>query len=101
MIKKIKDAEAGFDAKTLEQSQKAENEKAAIEDILKKALETLAETKNGKQQEGEVKRTKKSRTTGNETLGYLREKAAKVHEIRMLHMKTQNEEAGDQRLLLE
>ena len=43
----------------------------------------------------------KSRTTGNETLAYLREKAAKDHEIRILQMKTQNEEARAQRLLLE
>ena len=63
--KEIKDAQAEFDAKTLEQSQKAEKEKVAIEDVLKKALETLAETKKRKQQEGEVKRTKKSRTINN------------------------------------
>ena len=54
---KIKKAEADFEAKTLEQSQKAEKEKVAIEDIRKKVLETLAETKKRKQQEGEVKRT--------------------------------------------
>ena len=99
---KIKEAEAEFEAKTLEQSQKAEKEKVAIEDVRKKALETLAETKKRKQQEGqEVKRTKKSRTTGNETLAYLREKATKDHEVRMLQMKTQNEETRAQRLLLE
>ena len=99
---KIKEAEAGFEAKTLEQSQKAEKEKVAIEDVRKKALETLAETKKWKQQEGEeVKRTKKSRTTGNEASAYLREKAAKDHEVRRLEMKTQNEETRAQRLLLE
>ena len=54
---KIKKAEADFEAKTLEQSQKAEKEKVFIEDIRKKVLETLAETKKRKQQEGEVKRT--------------------------------------------
>ena len=54
---KIKKAEADFEAKTLEQSQKAEKEKVVIEDIRKKVLETLAETKKRKQQEGEVKRT--------------------------------------------
>ena len=43
--KKIKEAEAEFESKTLEQSQKAEKEKAAVEDVRKKALETLAETK--------------------------------------------------------
>ena len=43
--KKIKEAEAEFEPKTLEQSQKAEKEKAAVEDVRKKALETLAETK--------------------------------------------------------
>ena len=60
----------------------------------KKALETLAETKKQKQQEGEeVKRTKKSGITGNKTLAYLkRGKAAKDHEVKMLQMKTQNEE---------
>ena len=47
--------------------------------------------KKRKQQEGEVKRTKKSRTTGNET-AYLREKAARDHEVTMSQMKTQNEE---------
>ena len=98
---KIKEAEAEFETKTLEQSQKGEKEKVVVEDVRKKALETLAETKKRKQQEGEVKRTMKSRTTGNETLAYLREKAAKDHEIRILQMKTQNEEARAQRLLLE
>ena len=96
---KIKEAEAEFEAKTLEQLQKAEKEKVAIEDVRKMTLETLAETKKQKQQE-EVKWTKKSRTTGNETLAYLREKAAKDHEVRMLQMKTQNEETRAQRLLL-
>ena len=46
---KIQEAEAEFEAKTLEQSQKAEKEKVALEDIRKKALETLAETKKRKQ----------------------------------------------------
>ena len=97
---KIKEAEAEFEAKTFEQSQKAEKEKVAIKDVRKKALETLAETKKRKQQEGEeVKRTK-SRSTGNETLAYIRKKAAKDHEVRMLQMKTQNEETRAQRLLL-
>ena len=68
----------------------------------KKASETLAETKKRKQSEWEeVKRAKKSRTTGNETLAYLREKARKDHEIKMLQMKTQNEEARAQKLMLE
>ena len=101
---KIKEAEAEFEGKTLEESQKGEKEKVAVEHLTKKALETLAETKKRKQQEGEeVKRTKKSEqtTTENETLAYLREKAAKDHEVRILQMKTQNEEAKAQRLLLE
>ena len=46
MEEQIKEPEAEFKAKTLEPSQKAEKEKAAIEDVRKKALETLAETKN-------------------------------------------------------
>ena len=101
---KIKEAEAEFEGKTLEESQKGEKEKVAVEDLTKKALETLAETKKRKQQEGEeVKQTKKSEqtTTENETLAYLREKAAKDHEVRILQMKTENEEAKAQRLLLE
>ena len=49
---KIKEAEAEFEAKTLQQSQKAEKEKAAIEDVRKKALETLAETKNENNKKG-------------------------------------------------
>ena len=47
-MKKSKEAEAEFKAKTLEQSRKAEKEKVAIEDVRKKALETLAETKKTK-----------------------------------------------------
>ena len=49
---KIKEAEAEFKAKTLEQSQKAEKEKAVIEDVRKKALETLAEMKNENNKKG-------------------------------------------------
>ena len=43
----------------------------------------------------------KSSTTGNETLAYLREKTTKDHEVRILEMKTENEEGRAQRLLQE
>ena len=90
---KIEEAEAEFEAKTLEQSQKAEKGKVTTKYFRKKALETLAETEKRKQEGEEVKRRMKSRTTGNETLGYLKEKAAKDHDVRMSLAKTENEEA--------
>ena len=75
----------------LEQSQNAEKEKVTIENVRKKALETLAETKkNENNQKKSNGKSKKSRTTGNETLAYLRENVAKIHEVRMLQVKTQN-----------
>ena len=43
---KIKEAVTEFEPETLEQSQKAEEEKVAVKDVRKKALETFAETKN-------------------------------------------------------
>ena len=101
-IKKINEAFIWIWRQSPRTITKAEKEKVAIKDVKKKALETLAETKKWKQEEEEeVKRTKKPRTTGNETSAYLREKAAKDREERMLHMKTQNEEVRAQRLLLE
>ena len=42
---KIKEAVTEFEPETLEQSQKAEEEKVAVKDVRKKALETFAETK--------------------------------------------------------
>ena len=56
---------------------------------------------NNKKEKEEIKRTKKSRRTGNETLAYLKQKAAKYHEVRMLETENQNEKAKAQRLLLE
>ena len=38
-------AKAEFEAKTLEQSQKAEKEQVAVEDVRKKALEALVKAK--------------------------------------------------------
>ena len=46
-------AKAEFEAKTLEQSQKAEKEQVAVEDVRKKALEALVKAKKQKQQEVE------------------------------------------------
>ena len=68
-----------------------------------KALELIPETKQEqlKQEWKEVKRFKKSRTIGNEKLGYIREKAAKDHEVRILQGNTQNEEVRVQRFLFE
>ena len=48
---KIEEAEAEFEAKTLEQSQKAEKGKVTTKYFRKKALETLAETKNENKKE--------------------------------------------------
>ena len=45
---KLKEAEAEFEAKTLQQSHKGEKAKVAVEDVRKKALDTLAETKKSK-----------------------------------------------------
>ena len=42
---KIKEAVTEFETKTLQQSQKAEEEKVAVKGVRKKALETLVETK--------------------------------------------------------
>ena len=79
-MEKLKRLSLKSKPKTLVQSPK-QKEKATIEDVWKKVLETLATLKNWKQEEGEeVKWKKKSETTGNETLAYLREKAAKDQE---------------------
>ena len=86
---KVTKDEAEFGSKT--QSQKVEKENITAEGVRKMALEILFDTRKRKQGEGEeVKRTKKSRTTGNEVLAYLREKATKDLEERILQVKPQN-----------
>ena len=52
---KLKEAEAEFEAKTLQQSHKGEKAKVAVEDVRKKALDTLAEKKKTKKNKKEKK----------------------------------------------
>ena len=79
-MEKLKRLSLKSKPKTLVQSPK-QKEKATIEDVWKKVLETLVASKNWKQEEGEeLKRKKKSETAGSATLAYLREKAAKDQE---------------------
>ena len=56
---KIKEAVTEFETKTLQQSQKAEEEKVAVKGVRKKALETLVETKK------KTTRRRRSKTNKN------------------------------------
>ena len=100
-MKKSKEAEAEFKAKPQRNHEKQKKKRLPQKMLGKRPQKPQPRQKKRKQLEGKVKRTKKSRTIGNETLAYLREKAAKDHEVRMLQMKTQNEDTRAQRLLLE
>lgn len=100
---KIMEFESEFTTKTNEQQKKVEAEKAAIVDVRQKALETLSDTQKRKANNGEesTKRIKKSRSTGSETLAYLREKSQKDYEVKLVEAEAHKEEAKAQRMLLE
>ena len=55
----------------------------------KKAMETLSETKKRKESEGKDSKPKRARSTGNDTLTYLREKAAQDKELKQKELDAQ------------
>jgi len=99
----IAEKESEFEAKTQEKNELAEKENNAINDARQKAMETLAETKKRKEAEGEstCRRAKRPRSSGSDTIAYLREKSAAEKELKQMQLDTQREEARNTRLLLE
>ena len=68
-----------------------ENDKLAAEGIRNKALETFAETKARKRilDEESPKEGKRNRSSGSDTLQYLRDKAESGREVRMEELEIQ------------
>ena len=77
-----------------------ENEKKSAENVRNLAMERYAETKKRKSDEGSVEETpKKSRSSGNSTIMYLREKSVKDQELKQkeLDMKQKELELAERR----
>ena len=68
------------------------------------ALETLSETNKRKEEEGEdtkCSKRKRQRSSGSDTIAYLREKSAKDYEIELKKLEARKEEAKAQQQLLQ
>ena len=101
---KIVEFDKSFQAKTDEINQKNEHEKKAINDIRMQALETLSETNKRKEEEGEdtkCSKRKRQRSSGSDTIAYLREKSAKDYELELKKLEARKEEAKTQQQLLQ
>ena len=69
-----------------EEKRKVEADKVAADDIRRKAMEKLSETKKRKAREGDQNVKKKRRSNGNEAVSYLLEKAEMEIEVKKKEM---------------
>ena len=93
IIIKINEFEIEF---SQEKSKKEENN-IIIQDIRQQALETLGETRKRKENEQEEQKTKKKRrSSGGDTVSFLREKAEKDHEFKLMQLQTQQKNQEEQ-----
>ena len=83
IIERIKEMEIFFAEKEKEKEQQTEEDKAACESVRNLAVESLAETRKRKGLDDCTNSMKKRRSSGSETVAYLREKAEKDHETKL------------------
>jgi len=90
---KMDEAEKLHDQTTQQNLQKVQQEAKKAQEMRQTALETLGETTKRKSEDSEAVITKrKARSTGSETLIYLREKAEKDQELKLSEMQLRREE---------
>ena len=92
-------AEAEASLKTDSQNVKDKNsrEKHEAEEIRQRAVENLGETRKRESQEGTSSKTpKKTRSSGSETLQYLREKSEKDQELKKQELLLKQQETSQQ-----
>ena len=99
IIDRMRECEEEQENQNKENSQKDQKEKKAAEDIRLKAMESLAETKARKrgslsEDDESPKSSKKRRSSGSDTLQYLREKAESDKELRRQELELQREEVA-------
>ena len=86
ILEQMKECEKHFEEEENTKNGKSENEKRAAEEMRLKAMETYAESKKRKgSEENEEKdiKLKKSRSSGSDTLVYLKEKAESEKEFKL------------------
>lgn len=69
-----------------------EEDKVAADDVRRKAMEKLSETNKRKAEEGDQNVKKKRRSSGNDVVSYLREKADMEREVKKEEMEVKKEE---------
>ena len=84
ILENMKEAERIQNEKVSSKAENDEKEKAAAADMREKAMETFAESKKRKDLSSTEKETKakKSRSSGSDTINYLREKAENEQDLR-------------------
>lgn len=101
IMNKVDEYEKRFLEIDEESKKEKDKEESAAHNIRQKCMETYAETRKRKQlEEGGDAKAKKSRYTGSETIGYLREKAERDHALREQELQVkQNEQQNNEKLL--
>lgn len=100
LVEKTQEAAVVHEKNNFEKKLAVENDKAAALDQRNKAMESLGETKKRKSLIDDESPQRKSRSTGSETLTYLREKAERDQEMRQEDMRFRREENASFRELL-
>lgn len=90
ILLRAKEHELQIEKQNEEKQQKEENEKEAAEDIRQKALETFSETK--KRKGDETTPQKRQRSTGSETVQFLKEKMGSDLEMRKEELEQKKKE---------
>ena len=82
IIEQIREYEEKQAEEDCSKNEKSEREKEAAKDMRSQALETFAESKKRKDLQENDSKSKKSRSSGSDTIAYLREKAERETEFK-------------------
>ena len=77
ILNKVFEYEKNFEVSDKSKQEKQESDEAKAKEVRRKCIETFAETSKRKHDVEGGEKPKKSRSTGSETIGYLKEKAEK------------------------
>ena len=83
---KMEEADKLHNQTTQENAKNVQEDALKVQEMRQLALETLAETTKQKSEEPKSETKKKSRSSGSETLVYLRQKAEKDQELKLIEM---------------
>ena len=94
IMEKMDEYELKWTKESEEVNTKAEKEKAAAEDVRKRAMESLSENKRSDADRDDVTSSKpiKARNTGTETVAFLREKTLRDNEFKKAELELRRQE---------